>query len=334
MKAIQFDYCGEPAEVLQVRDIPCQCPVATRCVYGWSPVPSTLPIFCSCAASTGGNQGYRPLRGLKAWAWWRQSVRDCWRDVRRLTPGRRVAVPNSEGGNWQEQIVVSARQVVPIPDGVADEQGATFFVNPASALVMTHYVLKVPPGAWLLQTAAGSSLGRMVVRLGKRHGFKTINVVRRPDQADQLGQAGADAVIDSSRESIVDRVHQLTNGAGVPFALDAVSGTTGSAVVQSLAAGGRLLVYGTLAGEPLTVDSRVLMVGGKSIQGFWLTEWVKAQRITTLLGLFRRVSKLMCDGVLTTEVASRHKLDDIKTAVQQAVAPGRQGKVLLWMSDK
>ena len=74
-------------------------------------------------------------------------------------------------------------------------------------------------------------------------------------------------------------------------------------MVRSLAPGGRLLVYGTLAEEPLTVDSRTLMVGQKQIEGFWLSEWARQQRSWTMLGLFRRIGKLMAAGVLTTEVA-------------------------------
>ena len=77
---------------------------------------------------------------------------------------------NSKGGNWQEQVIVPARQVVPVAAAVPDEQAASFFVNPATALVLTRWVLRVPAGAWLLQTAAGSALGRMIIRLGKRHG--------------------------------------------------------------------------------------------------------------------------------------------------------------------
>jgi NADPH:quinone reductase-like Zn-dependent oxidoreductase len=194
---------------------------------------------------------------------------------------------------------------------------------------MTRYVLKVPPGAWLLQTAAGSALGRMVIRLGRLHGFRTVNVVRRREQAEELQKAGADAVICTAHESIEERVRAITGGAGVPFALDAVGGATGSAVIKALAPDGRLLFYGTLAEEPITFDSRVLMVGHKCIEGFWLSEWVRKQGIPTMLGLFRRIRKLLAEGVLTSEVATTFPMEEVKTAVERAAAPGRTGKILL-----
>jgi NADPH:quinone reductase-like Zn-dependent oxidoreductase len=329
MKAIVFDRFGEPAEVLQLRDVPVPEPgrgevrvrmlaspvnpsdlMVVRGRYGRLPkLPATPGFEGSGVVDAAGPGLLKRIRGLR--------------------PGRRVAVLNAQGGNWQEQVVLPARQLVPVPDQVSDEQAATFFVNPASALVMTRSVLKVPAGAWLLQTAAGSALGRMVIRLGKMYGFRTINVVRRREQAEELLRLGGDAAICTNDESVEERVRVITGGAGVPFALDAVGGTTGAAAVSALAPGGKLLVYGTLANEPIPLDPRMLMAGSRSIEGFWLSEWVRKQGIFTMLGLFRRIGKLMSSGVLVSDVGATFPLERIKEAVEKAETPGRSGKVLL-----
>ena len=52
----------------------------------------------------------------------------------------------------------------------------------------------MPEGAWLLQTAAGSTLGRMLIALAKLRGVRTINVVRRGAQAKDLLANGAPVV--------------------------------------------------------------------------------------------------------------------------------------------
>jgi NADPH:quinone reductase-like Zn-dependent oxidoreductase len=251
----------------------------------------------------------------------------------RRVMGRRVAVLNSGNGNWKEYVVIPARQAVPVPKELSDEQAATFFVNPASALVMTRHILQVPAGAWLLQTAAGSTLGRMVIRLGQRFGFRTLNVVRRREQTEELLRLGGTAAIATNIESLSEAVLARTQGEGVSYALDAVGGATGSEVVRTLARGGRMLVYGTLAGEPLSVDPRSLMVGQKRIEGFWLTEWVRAQKPWTMLLLFRQIGKLIRAGALVSEVGKSFALSDIHAAVRQAAQPGKQGKVLLRMSE-
>jgi NADPH:quinone reductase-like Zn-dependent oxidoreductase len=194
---------------------------------------------------------------------------------------------------------------------------------------MTRYVLRVPRGAWLLQTAAGSALGRMVIRLGQRYGFRTLNVVRRAAQAEELRRAGATAVVATDSEPLAERVSAITAGEGVPYALDAVGGATGSAVVGTLARAGRMLVYGRLSGEPLTLDAITLLVGQKHVEGFWLSEWVRDQNPLGMLLLFRRVSRLIGEGDLATETGPTFPLDQVREAVRQAEIPGRRGKVLL-----
>ncbi len=328
MKAVVFDRFGPPEEVLEVRDVPVPEPgrgqvrvrmraspinpsdlLFVRGDYGaQAKLPATPGVEGVGVIDVAGPGLLRLLRGLK--------------------PGRRVALLNASG-NWREQVVVSARQVVPIPDDILDEQAATFFVNPATAVVMTGEVLRVPAGAWLLQTAAGSALGRMVIRLGKKVGFKTINVVRRREQGEELLRAGADAVICTADESIPDRVRELTGGQGVRYALECVGGDTGSAVIQALGSGGRMLVYGTLAGTPISIDPRLLIAGQKSVEGFWLTEWIQRQGPLKMLRLFGTVRDLMRAGVLTSEVGATFPLDEVRQAAAQAARPGKQGKVLL-----
>jgi NADPH:quinone reductase len=330
MKAVVFDRCGDPSEVLQVRDVPVPEPgkgevrvrmlaspinpsdlLYVRGQYGQPPPLPATPGFEGVGVVEAGS-------GLLA----------------RRVMGRRVAVLRSRTGNWQEQVVLPARQAVPVPTGLSDEQAATFFVNPASALVMTRYVLRVPRGAWLLQTAAGSALGRMVIRLGQTNGFNTLNVVRRREQAEELRQLGGTAVVATNDEPLAGRVLEITKGEGVPYALDAVGGATGSEVVKVLGRAGRLLVYGTLAGEPLTIDPRTLLVGQKRVEGFWLSEWVRDQNPLTMLLLFRRIKRLMAAGVLTSEIGATFPLDEVRAAVQQAAQPGRQGKVLLRIGER
>jgi NADPH:quinone reductase-like Zn-dependent oxidoreductase len=252
--------------------------------------------------------------------------------VRGLRRGRRVAVPSGLGGNWGEYAVLPARQAVPVPHDIPDEQAACFFVNPATVVAMLERVLRVRRGDWVLQTAAASALGKMVIRLGKHRGFRTINVVRRPEQAGELRQLGADEVIATASEHVEERVRQITAGRGVPFALDAVGGSMGLDAVRSLGQRGRLLVYGTLSGEPIAIEPRHLIAGQKRVEGFWLSEWVREQGVWTLLKLFREIFALMRAGVLVTPVLATYPLEEIQAAVREAEKTGRTGKVLLKMS--
>jgi NADPH2:quinone reductase len=325
MKAVVCERWGNPDEVLEVRELPVPQPksgevrvrmlaspvnpsdvLTVRGQYGRQPPLPATPGFEGVGIVEAGS-------GLLA----------------RRVMGRRVAVLNGVSGNWQEYVVLPARQAVPVPTGISDEQAASFFVNPASAWVMTRHLLRVPAGGWLLQTAAASALGRMVIRLGLRFGFRTINVVRRKEQAEELLRAGGTVAIATDVEDLTQRVSEITAGEGVRYAIDAVGGATGSAVVATLARGGRMLVYGRLSGDPLTLDPLTLLVGQKRVEGFWLSEWVRDQNPLAMLFLFRRLGRLIREGDLATEPGATFPLEQIREAVRQAEIPGRKGKVLL-----
>ena len=216
---------------------------------------------------------------------------------------KRVAVLNGNSGNWQEHVIIPARQAVPVPDDLTDEQAANFFVNPTSALAMTRYVLNVPRDAWLLQTAAASQLGHGP--FGSDSSMPAKRQKHRPsprEQAEELLHLGGTAAVATNDESLLERIQKLTNGDGIRYAIDAVGGATGTQVISTLGRGGRLLVYGTLAHEPITIDPRVLLAGQKCVEGFWLSEWVRDQGVLTMLRVFRKIGQLMRGGTLTTEV--------------------------------
>ena len=328
MRAIVFDRCGDPAEVLSLRDLPNPVPgpgevrvrmlaspvnpsdlLYVRGRYATRPSPPTTPGFegVGVVEATGG--------GFLGW----------------LRRGKRCVVLNDRGGLWAEQCVVPARQLFPVPESWPAVRAATFFVNPATALVMTRRVLKVRPGAWLLQSAAGSALGRMVIRLAKLDGYRTLNLVRRPEQIDELKRLGADEVLLDTDPATRERIQSITGG-GVQYALDPVGGATGTLVVEGLAPGGLALLYGLLSGEPVALDPRRLLTGSKRVHGFWLTDWVKGQSPLTVLGLVRQVRRLVESGVLATEVGETFPLSQIREAVVEAERPGRVGKVVLELS--
>jgi NADPH:quinone reductase len=328
LKALVFDRSGNPGEVLELRDMPAPEPgfreVRVRMLAspinpsdlltiqgGYSAVPQfpAIPGFEGVGIVEAAGGGLLP----------------------KLRKGKRVALISQRGGTWAESVVVPAKQVVPVPDSIPTEQAATFFINPMSAIAMTRSVLKVPAGAWLLQTAAGSALGQMVIRLGKLHGFRTINVVRRPEQVEELKRIGADEVVCESTESVEERVQAITQNNGVPFVLDPVGGKTASTAVRCLAAGGKALLYGVLSGQPIDVDPRFLITGSKRVEGFWLADWLRVQGILSMLSMARQVRKLMQSGVIKSDFAGIYSLEEYQKAIQHVQSSARGGKVLFKM---
>jgi NADPH:quinone reductase-like Zn-dependent oxidoreductase len=246
----------------------------------------------------------------------------------RFLVGQRVAVLNQNGGNWADYAVVPATRARPVPNDLPDEQVASFFVNPATALALLRHVLQVPRGDWLLQSAAHSTLGKMIIRLARHDGVRTINVVRRREQLEPLRARGADAVLTTEDGPIEDQVRQLVGDEGVRFALDPVGGAIGTGIFRSLGQGGRLVVYGSLSEEPIQLEPRRLIAREQVVEGFWLGRWMRERSLPQALAVFRDVGRLIRAGVLATETGPRFGLDQIAEAVQAADA-ARSGKVLL-----
>ena len=335
MKAVVFETFGEPDQVLRTADVPTPAPksgevlvrmlaspvnpsdlMTVRGIYGNRPPLPATPGYEGVGIVEAG-------RGIMA----------------KLLTGRRVAVLNRGGGNWAERVVIPAKQAIPLPADLPLEQAAMFFVNPVTAYVMTRKVLAVPKEAWLLQSAAGSSLGQMVIRLGGHYGFKTLCVVRRADQEAQLMALGADAVAvydgaTDDPQTLIDQVLQITGGAGVRYALDPVGGPTATGIVGCLRDGGRLLVYGTLSGQPAMFNPRDLLTYATIVEGFWLSRWIEAAGLPRRLATVRKVGQLIRQGVLLSDIGQSFPLDDIQQAVRSSEETARGGKVWLRISDE
>ncbi len=326
MKAIRFEQFGQPDQVLKLVDIPEPKPgkgeVLVRMIA--SPInPSDLLVVrgrygvLPTLPATPGFEGVGVVEKAGPGIYGQ------------FLKGKRVAVINSAGGNWAEKAVIPAIRAIPVPSDIPDEQAASFLVNPATAIAMTRHVLAVPKGEWLLQSAAGSTLGKMIIKLGKHDGFKTLNVVRRREAIDELKALGGDAVISSSEGPIDEQVRAITGGQGVRYAIDPVGGETGSQVFKSLGEDAHMLVYGLLSDQDIHFDPRAMIAGKRIIEGFWLGYWMNARSKLKNLGLFREIFAMIREGILSTDSGQTIPLTSIADAVRAAEVVGRSGKVLL-----
>lgn len=334
MKAVRFDLPGEPASVLNMTDMPRPEPKSGEVLVRMLAAPVnpsdlmyirgqyTFPPLCP---ATPGFEGVGVVEqsggGLKGF----------------LFKGRRVAVLNKSGGNWANYVTVPASQVIPVSSKLTVDQCASFFVNPATALVMTQHVLKIPRGAWLVQSAAGSVLGRMVIRLGREFGFRTLNIVRRSEAAEELRRIGADhvEVMPESEipKDLPQRLSAVVGADGPKFIIDPVGGPLGSALVRSLGRSGRMLVFGTLSGQPLNFSPRTLMATGSRVEGFALGNFMESRGLPFRIRLVRRLTQLIQSGVLATPVSAEFPLEQIREAVRSAEGSSVTGKILLRMSE-
>ena len=324
MRSVRFDRFGDPADVLRVEDVPQPEPQAGQVLVRMRARSINPSDLLSVRGLYGSLPKLPATPGLEG-----MGVIEATGDqVRTLRAGQRV-IPLGVPGTWQEYIVVESAQVIPVPDAINDQTAAQFVVNPLTAWIMTVEELALKPGEWLLQTAAGSTLGRVVLQIARLRGWKTINVVRRREQVEELKALGADEVICTADEDLVERVRAITGRDGLTRAIDAVGGETGAAVVRALGRDGVLLVYGLLSGEPIPLDVGRMIFNSITVRGFWLSHWMRTAPFDRQQAVTGELLRLMAANEIVPPVEAEYRLEDVEAAVKHAERPGRSGKVLL-----
>jgi NADPH:quinone reductase-like Zn-dependent oxidoreductase len=245
--------------------------------------------------------------------------------------GRRVACAvadaNSRSGMWAEYVVTSAQFCVPLSKRVEMEQGATMLVNPLSAWALVAEARRGGHRA-IVQTAAASALGRMVVRLGQKFRLPVINVVRRAEQVALLRGMGAEHVFNSCDSGFDEALRSLCHKLGASISFEAVSGEMSGRILRAQPRGTRMLVYGGLSMQGVTIDPGSLIFEEKHVEGFWLTAWLRHRNILSQLRVARQVQELL-GSELKTEIRARLPLEKAAEGLAQYAADMSAGKVLL-----
>jgi len=247
--------------------------------------------------------------------------------------GRPVAcaAPFDGDGTWAEYMLAPAEQVIPLGRGTDLEQAASMIVNPFSAWALMGRAAELKAKA-VVQTAAASALGRMVVRLAAARGVETINVVRRAEQAETLRLAGAAHVLDSTAADFDARLRELCSRLGATVAFEAVAGETTGRILAAMPRGGLAVVYGALSQGACAVDPRSLIFEGKRVEGFWLADWLRRQNALRKFLMARKVERML-GGELKTEVRARLPLEEAAEGIRRYADNMTAGKILLVPRD-
>jgi NADPH2:quinone reductase len=249
----------------------------------------------------------------------------------RFLKGKRVACaatePKTSGGMWAEYLVTSAQLCVPLRKYVELEQAASLLVNPFTAWALLDEARRGRHRA-VVQTAAASALGRMIVRLGQRFSLPVVNVVRRAEQVELLRGMGAKYVVNSGEEGYEEGLRDLCHKLGATIGFDAVAGELSAIVLRAQPPGSRLLVYGGLSLAAVQTDPASLIFEGKHLEGFWLSGWLRSKNLLSQLRIAGQVQALLGSD-LKTDFRAKLPLQDAAHALQQYASNMTAGKVLL-----
>lgn len=323
MKQVLIDRYGPPEEVARCAEVPdVGAPGAGEVVFDvvLFPINPADVSFCK------GIYRLRPELPATPGAECVGRVTAVGRGVAHVKPGDLVI--NLQRENWTQRRRVAADDVIPIPSGLELRQAAMLRINPPTALLLLTDIVDLKPGEWVIQNVANSAVGRLLIRIAKTRGLRTMNVVRRESLFAELTALGADACVVDGPD-LAEVVKAKTGGAPIRLGIDAVSGRATTRISSCLAEGGVVCNYGSMTGEDPIMPRGALSSGGQKLVGFILGRGLSTRSLAEIRAMYADLGRQLLDGYLSAPVERVYPIDDIKAALAHAQRGERTGKILV-----
>lgn len=253
-------------------------------------------------------------------------VVDVGADVKTITAGAVVILPHNVG-TWRDAVAVKANELVAVPPEIEPIHAAMLKINPMTAWRLLHDYVDLKSGDWLIQNAANSAAGRAVIQIARDLGYKTVNVVRRPELIDELRAEGGDVVLVDG-ENLRDEVKNATSGAPIRLALNAVGGDSALRLANTLAPGSTMVTFGAMGLQPLKIPNGLLIFKDLRFRGIWINKWYDNATMAERLEAFQQLFDMAKRGLLRTKVDRSYPLTEAKAAVTHAAQGKRSGKII------
>jgi len=188
-------------------------------------------------------------------------------------------------GAFAEYVTVPERILYRLPENLSFADAA--MLEAVSVAIHAVRVAEVAGGETALVIGAGM-IGLLILQAARASGCSRIFVTDVDATRLQLARSlGADAVIDSSDESLASRIEQLTNGRGVDVTFEAVGRPeTVAAAIDGTRKGGTVALVGNISPEvtiPLqkVVTRQIRLQGSCASAGEYpqAMEWIAAGKI-------------------------------------------------------
>lgn len=250
--------------------------------------------------------------------------------VSRYRIGARVLLP-WQCGSWRERVQAHEDFVPPAPEG--DAVQLSLMVNAFTADFALRDLAPLQPGDWFMQNSANSNVGRILIKLARLRGFRTVNIVRRPELVDELRELGADVVLVDGPD-LAQRVRAAVGKAPLPIALDGVSGEAAGRLAECLSDGGTLANLGTMTGESCAVPTWILLYKRIRVIGYYAGFNIRARTPAQQAEIIDELTARIADGTLHTRIAATYPLERYREAVRHAARSGadRDGKIVFTLN--
>ncbi|ETD70412.1 quinone oxidoreductase [Pelistega indica] len=248
--------------------------------------------------------------------------------VSHLKEGDRVAYGQSPLGAYAYVRNVPAKQVVKLPDEISFEEGAAMMLKGLTVQYLFRQTYPLKAGETVLLHAAAGGVGLIACQWAKALGVKLIGTVSSDEKAALAKQMGAWETINYTKENVVERVKELTNGEKLPVVYDGVGKDTFETSLDCLRPRGLLVSYGNASGAVEGVNLGILASKGS----LYVTRPTLGTHVNTLEKMQKAADELFTHvlaGDIKILIEQRYPLHDVAQAHRDLAARKTTGATVL-----
>jgi NADPH2:quinone reductase len=247
--------------------------------------------------------------------------------VKGFKKGDRVLASAGLGG-FAEIAVVPSVAAWAMPEEMSFAEGAALPIIYPTSYAGLVFRAKLEAGETLLVHAAAGGVGVAAVQIGKALGARVIATAGGPEKLEVAREAGADELIDYSKEDFVERVKQLTGGKGADVIYDSVGGDTFDQSLKCIAWNGRLLVIGFAGGRIPEVKANRILLKQISIVGLHWGAHVQNEP-ARIPETFKALFDLYRKGKIKPVIFKTYSLEEVPVALEALGSRKTWGKVIV-----
>jgi NADPH:quinone reductase len=225
-------------------------------------------------------------------------------------------------GTAAEFIVLPSSHAVPLPASVAFEAGACLGI-PAMTAIHAVILANASPDTTLLVSGGAGAVSQYVIQFAKIKKAKVIATVSSSEKADLAREAGADQIVDYKKESVGERVLEITGKRGVDAVIELDLTANAKLIPAVLRPKGTVVVYGT--GPEAVLPAAFCLVNSIRLQFFLVYELDANERERAIAG----INDALKNGMLINRIARPTFSLAETAAAHEAVERGSIGNVVL-----
>lgn len=230
-------------------------------------------------------------------------------------------------GSHATHVLFDEVHTLRLPESLSFVEGAAIPVGWLTAWHALVTVARSRAGERVLIEAIASSVGSAALQIAKWQGCWVAGTASRDDKCARGIAAGADAAYNYKTGNLPELVQRDTNGHGIDIGLMTIGEETAAALFDSMAAEGRIVMYGSTGGRQVCFN---LNIGMRNLQLLAMSISSSARFIPESMRSFRELAlPLFASGKFKAVVDKTLPMSALVEAHGMVDARTHFGKVVL-----